>query len=194
MNEQHIREIVRHLIEEKASYPEPSGFLSRVLAKSLTSGLETGVGKLGTGLAKYSTDSMFLEKTDGERNSFFKKGKSKSKSLTQEYLEETYELYYPKYLSYSLYMIGRESNLSFDDVRKLDRKYGEVLAEPVIDWPRLIKKLDNTQVDNLENDVKDFILSHGGKVYGNREYFQMFETFMKDKATKEATKIIGDLR
>ena len=113
-------------------------------------------------------------------------------NIVLDFLKETDEIYSPKFLSYYIYKYGKEQKLSIQQLRQLDKEYGESLAEPVIDWPKLISKLNNQQVDILLDTVEWYIKQNSGEVStGNYEDTDLFEKYLKDRASIEATEIVA---
>ena len=109
-----------------------------------------------------------------------------------EFLKDSEEEYFPKFLSYFIYKNGMEQGLSISQLRELDEEYGEHLAEPVIDWRILISKLNNKQVDSLLGTVKDYLKQKQYEIHDeNCEYSDLFEKYLKDKAFLQAKEIIA---
>jgi hypothetical protein len=113
-------------------------------------------------------------------------------SIILDFFKDTDKEYSPKYLSYFIYKHGTEKGLLVSQLRLLDKEYGECLAEPVIDWRILISQLNNKQVENLLDTVKDYIRQNNDKFpTDDYDYQNLFTTYLRNKASAEATEIVA---
>lgn len=107
-------------------------------------------------------------------------------------LETIYHKHYLKYLAYSLNNLAEKLGLSLAQKESLYKEYGEVFAQPVIDW-RIESKpfIDYIQ---YRNDAINAFLQEKG--YNNRDFTDSttsFEYWLLHEAEKEAERIIHEL-
>ena len=140
----------------------------------------------GIGIGVITSVVIYLYFTKRSATRTIKKIGDTSSTIITRFLTKVIDEQYRDFLAYQLYLLAVDKDVNKESMEELWEKYGKVLSPPVIDWPNLISQLDNDGIAYLEPTVKQFIAESGHISPRSKDYTDLFDEYLIDKARKEA--------